>query len=141
MSLLLRISSGLILLSIAQFSAASSPEDAKGLWMTAEKDGVVEFNSCADAPTALYGRVVWDKDAGSSQNTCGVQIAQLGRYDDEAWRDGWVYDPRDNKKYKGALRVKAGEMYLRAYLGTEILGQTEHLHRVTDLPTQPVCKP
>ncbi|HEY8880364.1 MAG TPA: DUF2147 domain-containing protein [Roseateles sp.] len=119
---------------------AAGQEDAKGLWLTAEKDAVIEFKACADKPAALCGHIVWDKDAGKSNDTCGVQIARLERYENEAWRDGWVFDPRDGKKYKGALRVKSGDVHLRAYVGTEILGQTEQLKRVPALPASPVCK-
>ena len=130
-----------LLLQLVQPVLASSPDDAKGLWMTTEKDAVLEFKPCPDKSTALCGRVVWDKDAGKASDTCGLQIAQLERYENEAWRDGWVYDPRDSKKYKGALRVKSGELHIRAFLGTEILGQTERLQRIAALPSAPVCKP
>ncbi|MGJ3701224.1 DUF2147 domain-containing protein [Variovorax sp. AFSI2.2] len=120
---------------------AAGPDDAKGLWLAAEKDAVLEFKPCADTPTALCGHIVWDKDAGQPNDTCGVQIARLERYESEAWRDGWVYDPRDGKKYKGALRVKSGELHIRAFLGAEILGQTERLQRIAAPPETPVCKP
>ena len=119
---------------------AASPDDAKGLWMTAERDAVIEFKPCTDQAGALCGQIVWDKDAGRPNDTCGVTVARLERYENEAWREGWVFDPRDGKKYKGALRVKAGDLHIRAYVGTEILGQTEQLKRVTDLPTSPACK-
>ncbi|MDP9900850.1 DUF2147 domain-containing protein [Variovorax ginsengisoli] len=130
-----------LLVTLVRPAWAAGPDDAKGLWMGAEKDAVLEFKPCADAPTALCGHIVWDKDAGQATDTCGVPIARLERYENEAWRDGWVYDPRDGKKYKGALRVKAGELQIRAFLGTEILGQTERLQRVAALPVSPVCKP
>jgi len=120
---------------------AAGPEDAKGLWLTAEKDAVIEFKDCADRATALCGRIVWDKDAGTPKDTCGVQIAQLERYDNGAWRDGWVFDPRDGKKYKGVLRIKGSELHIRAFIGVEVLGQTEQLTRVAALPASPACKP
>ncbi|HSI50622.1 MAG TPA: DUF2147 domain-containing protein [Ideonella sp.] len=120
---------------------AAGPEEAQGLWMTAEKDAVIEFKPCAEPAGALCGRIVWDKDAGTPADTCGVLIAQLARYDNEAWRDGWVYDPRDKKKYKGAVRVKSGDLAIRAFVGVEVLGQTELLKRVAALPAAPVCKP
>lgn len=120
---------------------AASPTDVQGLWLTAAKDAVIDFAPCADKTGALCGRIVWDKDAGTATDTCGVVIAQLDRYDDGAWRDGWVYDPRDKKKYKGVVRVKSGELHIRAYVGVEILGQTEQLTRVATLPTTPTCKP
>ncbi|WP_233871250.1 DUF2147 domain-containing protein [Paraburkholderia adhaesiva] len=120
--------------------AANSADDANGLWMTAEHDAVIEFKPC-DAPGgALCGSIVWDRDAGTPTDTCGIRIAQLGRYDDGAWRDGWVYDPRDKKKYKGVVRVKSGNLYLRAFVGVEMLGETEQLTHVAALPATPVCK-
>lgn len=130
----------LLALGIALPAISASPEDAKGLWLTAAKDAVIEFKPCADKAGAMCGQIVWDKDAGQPIDTCGVHIARLERYENEAWRDGWVFDPRDGKKYKGALRVKAGDLYIRAFIGTEILGQTEQLKRVTTLPASPVCK-
>lgn len=122
-------------------AVAASPDDARGLWLTAEKDAVIEFKSCADRASALCGTIVWDKDAGTPVDTCGVRIAQLERYENEAWRDGWVYDPRDKKKYKGAVRVKEGVLNVRAFIGAEILGQTEQMTRVQALPATPQCKP
>jgi len=125
---------------LAMTAHAAGPDDARGLWLTAEKDAVIEFKPCADRASALCGTIVWDKDAGTPADTCGMRIAQLERYDNEAWRDGWVYDPRDKKKYKGAVRVKDSELRIRAFIGAEILGQTETLSRVQSLPANPVCK-
>jgi uncharacterized protein (DUF2147 family) len=128
-------------LTLAAPARADAPDEAKGLWMTAQNDAVIEFAPCADRPAALCGRIVWDKDAGTPADTCRVQIAQLERFDNGAWRDGWVYDPRDRKKYKGAVRVKSGDLFIRAFVGVEILGQTEQLKRVAALPATPACKP
>lgn len=127
-------------LAPASAAHATTPDEAKGLWLSADGGAVIEFKPCADRPTALCGRIVWDKDAGKPADTCGIQIAQLDRFENDAWRDGWVYDPRDRKKYKGALRIKNGDLHIRAYIGTEILGQTEQMRRVTELPATPVCK-
>ena len=134
------IGGGMALALLAVSATAAGPDDAKGLWQTAEKDAVIEFKPCADRPAALCGRIVSDKDAGTPGDTCGVLIAQLERYDNDAWRDGWVYDPRDKKKYKGVLRIKSGDLHIRAFVGVEVLGQTEQLKRVTALPDTPVCK-
>ncbi|MGJ3701259.1 DUF2147 domain-containing protein [Variovorax sp. AFSI2.2] len=131
----------LALISAASLgNAAASPEDAQGLWLTEQKDAIVEFRDCPDKPGALCGKIVWDVDAGKEKDTCGVRIAQLSRYENEAWRDGWIYDPRDEKKYKGTVRVKTDEMRIRAFVGTEILGQTERLSKVLAMPSAPACK-
>jgi len=52
-----------------------------------------------------------------------------------------VYDPRDKKTYKAIVRVKERDLAIRAYLGVEIVGETEHLARIDTLPASPVCKP
>lgn len=127
--------------SLAASAQTAGPDGAKGLWMTGERDAVIRFAPCTDVPTALCGTIVWDKDAGTPASTCNVRIAQLARYADDAWRDGWVFDPRENKKYKGAVRAKGDELRIRAFVGVEVLGQTEQLQRVAALPAAPVCEP
>lgn len=126
---------------LATSTWAAPPDDAKGLWMSAENDAVIELKTCPDQPDALCGRIIWDKDAGTPADTCGEQIARLNRYENNAWRDGWVYDPRSKRKYKGVVRLKAGELNIRAFVGVEILGQTEQLKRVLSVPAVPACKP
>jgi uncharacterized protein (DUF2147 family) len=111
-----------------------------GLWMTEQKDAVIEFANCPDHPEALCGQIVWDKDAGTPADTCGVRIAQLGRFERDAWRDGWIYDPRDKKHYKGTVRRDGETLKLRAFIGVEVLGETEYLVRVSTLPASPACK-
>ena len=127
-------------LSCAPAAHAATPDSAKGLWLTAEKDAVIEFKACADRPAALCGHIVWDKDAGKPADTCGLQIAQLNRFDDDAWRDGWVYDPRTKKNYKATVRRKDAVLTIRAFIGVEILGETEQLTSIAALPPGPACK-
>lgn len=128
----------LLAASLPAFSA--SPQDAHGLWLSGDKAAVIEFKECPDAAGALCGQIVWDKDAGTPADACGVRIAKLKQFDGEAWRDGWVFDPRDKKTYKGALRIKGGDVLaLRAYVGTEMLGQTEEMTRTQTVPAG--CKP
>ena len=113
---------------------AGTSQDAHGLWLSADKAAVIRFEPCSDSPTALCGKIVWDKDAGTPADACGVTIAKLTRYENDAWRNGWVLDPRTNKHYKGALRVQGEVLNLRAYIGTELLGDTEQMTRVQTLP-------
>ena len=129
-----------LLLAPAPGALAASPQDAQGLWLSGDKAAVIQFAPCdAGGTAALCGRIVWDKDAGTPQDACGVQIAQLRQWDGSAWRNGWVHDPRTGKNYKGALRVKGDTLALRAYIGTEMLGETEEMARVATLPEG--CKP
>lgn len=118
---------------------AATAQDAHGTWLSADQAAIIEFKECADAPGALCGQIVWDKDAGTPADACGVRIAKLKRWDGEAWRDGWVHDPRSKKNYKGVLRAQGATLALRAYVGVEVLGETEEMTR-TAAPAQP-CAP
>ncbi len=118
--------------------AQASQDSARGLWLSADKAAVIEFNACADSPAALCGTIVWDKDAGTPADACGVMIAKLKSFEDDAWRNGWVHDPRTKKNYKGIVRVKQDTLFVRAYIGTELLGETEEMTRVQAVP--PGCK-
>ena len=118
---------------------AATARDAHGTWLSADQAAIIEFKECTDAPGALCGQIVWDKDAGTPADACGVRIAKLKRWDGEAWRDGWVHDPRSKKNYKGVLRAQGATLALRAYVGVEVLGETEETTR-TAAPAQP-CAP
>ncbi|WP_237882326.1 DUF2147 domain-containing protein [Pseudomonas sp. PGPR40] len=130
----------LVLMCSGRSFAAAGPMDVKGLWLTAEKDAVVKLDDCPARAGAICGQVVWVRDVASLTSDCGVQILQLDRYEKDAWRDGWVYDPRDHKKYKGVVRVKEDHLNVRAFVGAEILGKTEQFERIDTLPPAPVCK-
>lgn len=131
----------LALLPLSAAHASANPEQAKGLWLSADKAAVIEFKECGDNKDALCGKIVWDKDAGTPLDACGVLIAKMKKYDDEAWRDGWVHDPRTKKNYKGVIRVKNDILLVRAYIGTELLGETEEMTRAASLPVGCKNKP
>ena len=119
----------------ASASLAATPTDAQGLWLSADKAAVIRFAPCADLPSALCGRIVWDKDAGTPADVCGTVIARLNEFSDDAWRKGWVLDPRTNKRFKGVLRVQGDALLLRGFVGVEVLGETEQMSRVQTLPS------
>ncbi|MDE2429509.1 MAG: DUF2147 domain-containing protein [Burkholderiales bacterium] len=139
--LFLSISSMLLAGMHAQNCWAKSQTDAQGFWLSADKAAVIEFKECTDAAGSICGKIVWDKDAGTSKDACGVLIAKLARYDNDAWKNGWVFDPRTGKYYKGTVRVKGEKneiLAMRAFIGTELLGETEEMTRVSSV--QPGCK-
>jgi len=119
---------------------AADASDARGLWLTDDGEAVVEFKGCPEAPTALCGRIVSSSDAGQPDSACGTEIARFTSYRDDAWRDGWAFDPRDNKKYKATLRISNGELNMRAYIGAEMFGQTERMRKPSKLSELPQCK-
>ena len=58
---------------------AASPQDAQGLWRSADQRAVIAFAPCKEQPTHLCGTIVWDQDAGTPADTCGVVISQAAR--------------------------------------------------------------
>jgi uncharacterized protein (DUF2147 family) len=122
-----------------QVHAWAGEDPVPGLWLSADKAAVIEFKPCTDPKDALCGTIVWDKDAGTPDDACGVMIAQLKTRQDDTWRNGWVHDPRTKKNYKATVRTKGGNLMVRAYIGTELLGETEVLTRVNAIPAG--CKP
>lgn len=119
---------------------AASGDEARGLWLSGDKAAIIEFKDCTDnTPGALCGTIVWDKDAGTPADACGTTVAKLKRFDGEAWRDGWAYDPRTKKYYKASLRTEKNSLLLRAFIGVEILGETEEMTRASSVPAG--CKP
>ncbi|MEJ7808571.1 MAG: DUF2147 domain-containing protein [Telluria sp.] len=114
--------------------AWAAQDTVPGLWLSADKAAVIEFKACADPKDALCGTIVWDKDAGTPLDACGVMIAKLKMHRDDAWRDGWVHDPRTKKNYKGVVRTKGDTLLVRAYIGAELLGETEIMTRAATIP-------
>lgn len=118
---------------------AANPQDAYGLWLTGDKRAVVEVKECPKTPNTLCAQIVWDMDKGGPHDSCGTRIAQLGQWDGQAWRDGWIYDPREKKSYSGVVRTEGNTLKARAYIGAEIIGMTEQMTRTASLPG-PACR-
>lgn len=119
-------------------SAWAGQDTVPGLWLSADKAAVIEFKACAAPADALCGTIVWDKDAGTPLDACGVMVAKLRTRRDDAWRNGWLHDPRTKKNYKGVVRTQGETLLVRAFIGTELLGETEVLTRSASIP--PGCK-
>jgi uncharacterized protein (DUF2147 family) len=126
-------------LSLAQVNADSFV----GYWITGEKDAIVELKRCSlfknAPPTGLCGTIVWDVHHNNPNRTnpldCNRQVFQATKYDKEAWIDGWAFDTRVKKFYNAKLRLKDGNLHVRAFVGNEMNGQTEIFRRVDVLPS------
>lgn len=130
-------------LGAGSLAQAQQPHAAHGLWLTAQRDAVLEFKPCPEQTSALCGTIVWEQDAlaNPQTNDCGTRVVLVQRFDDGAWRDGWAYDPRDKKRYRATVRVKDGHLRIRAFIGAEILGQTEELTHTDRVPVGCPARP
>lgn len=123
--------------------AADSGDDFLGYWRTAQGDAVIQLQRCAiyhgGPPTGLCGVIVWESEVGKPNRTspvdCNRKIFEAARYDNGVWKDGWAFDTRKRKAYNAKLRLKDGHVHVRAYVGSEVNGETEIFTRVTEVPT------
>lgn len=134
-------------LALASRAEASDLQGFGGYWYTTDKS-VIEIKPCPTA-SALCGYLTFARAYGSDELNpdpalkkrplCGLPVLELRRFDDGIWRDGTAYDPETGKTYKAALRKRDGKLYLRAYVGTEVFGETETWTSASDFKTP--CKP
>ena len=134
-------------LALASRADASDLQGFEGYWYTPDK-AVIEIKPCPSA-SALCGYLTFAREYGSDElnpdpalkkrPVCGLQVLELRRFADGIWRDGTAYDPETGKSHKAALRKRDGKLYLRAYVGTEVFGETETWTSASDFKTP--CKP
>ncbi len=96
---------------------ASSPHDVFGLFLTEERNSVIEVAPCGDS---VCGKVVWlNPDALNEGETpeqarskAGEKILGLSMLQGFArtgsdWRNGTIYDPGKDKTYASRLKRQA----------------------------------
>ena len=126
--------------------AQDGADEFVGYWKTAEGDGIVQLKRCPlfknAPPTALCGRVVWDAEVNNPARKtaldCNRKVFEASKFDGSAWSEGWAFDTRKRKFYSAKLRLKGGYLHVRAYVGSEVNGETEIFTRVSEVP--PGCE-
>lgn len=123
----------------APVTAQAAPDDAFGLWRTADQQAAIEITPCGQS---LCGRLVWyvekrtGPDAGlDSRNPdarqrgrrlCGILMLADFHREGDGWVGGWLYDPKSGNSYNGTITPDApGHLRLRGYVGLPLFGRTE----------------
>lgn len=111
-----------------------------GHWRAPDQS-VIEIRACPDGKS-LCGHLVQARTYGSDEFNpdpglrkrpiCGLLVLSLQSFADGVWRNGSVYNPEDGKTYRAALRRRDGSLFLRAYIGSELFGETETWTAVSD---------
>ena len=132
-------------------SAAAGAADVRGLWLTENRDGLVEIAACDEAPAELCGRLVWieepvdaagrldldDKNpepALRERPILGLRI--LEGFDaqpdgDGVFEGGTIYDPENGKSYRCKMTPKGADVLaIRGFIGISLLGRTTEWRRV-----------
>jgi uncharacterized protein (DUF2147 family) len=115
-------------LLVANATTAQGPAtDVTGLWIDHTGQGAVEIAHCG---SRICGRVVWlknpDHRSKSGKRICGAQVlGDLQARPDNAWEDGWIYNPEDEERFNAALKLaNANTLVVTGYLGIKLLGET-----------------
>jgi uncharacterized protein (DUF2147 family) len=113
---------------IAGVAVAQTPSaDVTGLWIDHTGQGAVEIAHCG---SRVCGRVVWlknpDHRSRSGKRICGAQVlGDLQPRPDNAWEEGWIYNPEDEERFSAALKLaNANTLIVTGYLGIKLLGET-----------------
>jgi uncharacterized protein (DUF2147 family) len=122
--------------------AAEDGEPFIDYWKTLQGDGIVQLQRCAlfkNAPsTALCGTIVWDAEVDNPRRAtpldCNRKVFEANRLENGVWKGGWAFDTRKKRFYSATLRVKEGQLHVRAFVGSEVNGETEIFQRVTEVP-------
>jgi uncharacterized protein (DUF2147 family) len=128
-------------------AAFAGADDILGEWFNGEKDAKIEISRCADK---YCGKIVWLKEPnypeGSKDGSPGTPKLDHNNPDvalkkspviglrivhgftfaeDDVWKDGRVYDPKNGKTYKGKITlISPTQLNLRGYIGISLIGRT-----------------
>jgi len=129
--------------------AATEPDDATGLWRTAEGKAVMEIYRCGEV---LCGRILWLKeptkdgrpvedrenpvDSLRSRPVLGLRVMEGFAYDGEReWTGGSIYDPESGDTYSAKMILQDEQtLELRGYVIIPLFGRSEIWTRVEALP-------
>jgi hypothetical protein len=125
------------LLAAALMVAQPAAEPVEGLWLTQDREGVIEIAPCAGAG-ALCGRIVGQAEPLLADGTrpmdvhgvphCGLVILHDARKAEDGRWHGRITDPDDGSDWSCVIWVEGGALHLRGYLLVPLLGQTQIWH-------------
>jgi uncharacterized protein (DUF2147 family) len=129
---------GVALSTIAAATLAQNQPapDVSGLWIDHTGQGAVEIAPCGNL---VCGRVVWLKNpihkSRSGKLICGTQVlGDLHARPNNAWEEGWIYNPEDEERFSAALKLQnPNTLLVTGYLGIKILGETFTWKRATTM--------
>ncbi|MBY8977008.1 DUF2147 domain-containing protein [Rhodobacteraceae bacterium NNCM2] len=121
-----------------------------GMWLTENKRAIVEIAPCSEN---ACGRIVWMANAYEADGTpkrdvnnpdktlrtqplCGLTlVGDLTPDEKNAEMFGYIYNPRDGKKYDARISSLAPDkIEMRGYLGLVAFGKSETWTRVNNPP-------
>lgn len=116
-----------------------------GVWLSEEKDGKVEVYKSGNK---YMGKLIWSKNMYEpdgvtskkdiknaeeklrSRNLKDLPLLADFVFEDGAWTDGKIYDPKSGKTYSSTMKLQGNTLNIRGYVGISLLGRTTVWTRV-----------
>jgi uncharacterized protein (DUF2147 family) len=116
-----------------------------GVWLSEEKDGKVEIYKSGNK---YMGKLIWSnkmyeadgvtskKDLKNAEeklrnrNLKDLLLLTDFVFEDGAWTDGKIYDPKSGKTYSSTMKLQGTTLNIRGYVGISLLGRTTVWTRV-----------
>ncbi len=131
-----------VLVSLSNFLQAQNQEADKiiGIWQTTDKKGHIEIFKY---DKYYFGKLIWademyevdgktsKKDVNNedvskrNRNLKNLVLLRNFSYDDGAWENGEIYDPKNGKTYKCTMKLDNNRLNVRGYIGFSLIGRTE----------------
>lgn len=142
-----------LLCAAAMPANAAERADFTGVWITNNGDGAAELRPCGDNLCGYVYSILKvpdpskplrdnnnEKPALRSRALCGLQVlGGLKKVSDNAFGDGWVYDPETGKQYSVEITLKGSTLDVRGYVGSKMFGKTVTWPRAASAPAK--CTP
>jgi uncharacterized protein (DUF2147 family) len=127
-----------LVLFMAANAAGAAPEDLTGLWLTRDHDGIIRISDCgSDLCAEIAGLILDHPGDPPPVDYRGVSQCHLPLINDarpirpNLWK-GHIIDPRNGSVYGVELHLDLhGNLALRGFLGTPLLGHTQLWTRYT----------
>jgi uncharacterized protein (DUF2147 family) len=128
-----------------QAQVISEGDKVLGVWLSEEKDGKVEIYK---AGNKYMGKLIWSnkmyeadgvtskKDLKNAEeklrnrNLKDLLLLTDFVFEDGAWTDGKIYDPKSGKTYSSTMKLQGNTLNIRGYVGISLLGRTTVWTRV-----------
>jgi len=123
---------------------AQNADAVVGKWINKDKEAHIQISKKGNK---YFGKLVWLKnptdDAGKakkdinnpktelqSRALLGLEILKNFSYNDGAWENGTIYDPKSGKTYSCKMTLKDNKLNVRGFIGVSLLGRTDTWTRV-----------
>jgi len=135
----------IVFVFISMNTFAQNADAVVGKWINKDKEAHIQISKKGNK---YFGKLVWLKnpndEAGKAkrdvhnpkadlQNRAllGLEILKNFVYNDGAWEDGTIYDPKSGKTYSCKMTLSGNnKLNVRGFVGVSLLGRTDTWTRV-----------